>query len=88
MIITQELINEAQKIIKKHFIIHCRNIFNSKLNLYLNSAEDTAYSHFMLNIKQNLNSVVIKTLESAIPEIDRYFFDSKYKKTYFYHTKK
>ena len=82
--ITQELLNETQKIIKKCFFTVCKSILNPFLNNSVNDFSNTAYINFMLNLNSNLNEVVIKTLQMAIPQIDEYFLNSNYRKLYFY----
>lgn len=86
-IITQDLINEVQNIIKKCFFTVSRDLLRPLLNNFLNTSITNAYLQVSINLKASLNNVVIKTLEMAIPLIDNYFLNSQHRKNYFYYTK-
>ena len=83
-IITQDLINETQKIIKDCFFTVIKEYIRPIITTSLNSVSPQIYVKTMLELKDSLNKVVIQTLKLAIPKIDTYFNNSTYRKMYFY----
>lgn len=83
-IITQDLINVTKNILKQCFFTTCRNILDPIITRSLNNFSNSAYIESMLSLNNGLDSVVIKTLEMAIPKIDEYFLNSEHRKTNFY----
>ena len=82
-ILPQNLKNEAKKILKNCFYFISKGKFNDLIDSF-DMFSPYSYIPFILNINEQLNDIVIKTFEMAIPQIDTLFLNSQYRKNNFY----
>lgn len=69
--------------LKNCFSLISNRKFNNITDLFY-TFNSTFYISFMLNTDEFLNKIIIKTLELAIPQIDKLFLNSQYRKDNFY----
>lgn len=81
--IPQNIIDEAKNILKNCFYFISHGRFENILNDF-DYFNPCFYISFMLNINSELSNIVIKTLEMAIPQIDKMFVISQYRKNNYY----
>ena len=86
-IIPQNLKIEAKNILKNCFYIISKGNFNNLINSF-EFFNPYSYISSTLNVNDQLNNIVIKTLKLAIPQIDNLFLNSQYRKNNFYKSDK
>lgn len=84
MIITQELINVANKILKDAFLTSLNALINPVINELFNNCTNLEETMTMIKMHDVLMNVAIKAFEIAIPKIDEWYAKSEYRKTHFY----
>ena len=84
MIITQELKNMANKFLKEAFLTSLSILVNPVISELIESCTNLEETMIMLKIHDAIAQVAIRAFEIAIPEIDEWFSNSEYRKTYFF----
>lgn len=84
MIITQELINVSKKIIKEAFGKVLNRLISPVIWDLLNSFSNLEEAMSIIRLNSCLQDIAIKALEIAIPQIDEWYLNSRFRKEHFY----